>query len=63
MTVNFASEEDTPSHSEYCATLKKLIPDLFSGEFRIVTEFGRSLSAKSGFFLSRIEHTKVNTQL
>lgn len=31
---------------------------MFTGEYRVKTEFGRSIFAKNGFIISRIEYTK-----
>lgn len=58
LPVNFASDEVTPSFADYVAALRKAVPDLFSGEFRVITEFGRSVLAKAGFILARVEYTK-----
>ncbi len=58
LPVNFASDEVTPTFGDYVAALRKEAPDLFSGEFRIITEFGRSVLAKAGFILARVEYTK-----
>ena len=58
LPVNFASDEVTPTFADYVAALRKAVPDLFSGEFRVITEFGRSVLAKAGFILARVEYTK-----
>lgn len=34
------------------------MPELFSGEFKVITEFGQSIHAKCGFLLSQIEWMK-----
>lgn len=56
--VNFLSDEITPTFAEYAHFLKHKIPQLFSGKFRIKTEFGRAIMAKNGCILSRVECTK-----
>jgi diaminopimelate decarboxylase len=43
---------------EYSNILKETIPELFSGDFLIITEFGRSLIAKSAIAISKVEYTK-----
>ena len=58
LPVNFASEEITPTFADYAAILREKAPELFSGEYRVKTEFGRSIFAKNGFIASRIEYTK-----
>jgi len=40
--------------------LRKTNPELFSGQFKVITEFGRTYHAKAGFIVSRIEYTKVS---
>lgn len=59
LPVNFESDEVTPSFADYAAILREAAPALFSGEFRVITEFGRSVMAKNGFILARVEYTKV----
>ncbi|ETW07778.1 hypothetical protein, variant [Aphanomyces invadans] len=44
--------------SEYATLLLASVPELFSGEFRVVTEFGRSVFAKAGITLSLVETVK-----
>ncbi|MEV5238857.1 diaminopimelate decarboxylase [Streptomyces cinnamoneus] len=58
LPVNFASDEATPTHADYARVLAAAVPGLFAGEYRLVTEFGRSLLAKSGTILARVEYTK-----
>ncbi|WP_251054308.1 diaminopimelate decarboxylase [Streptomyces sp. ISL-66] len=59
LPVNFASDADTPTYAQYAAALRRAAPGLFSGAYGLVTEFGRSLTAKHGLVLSRVEYTKV----
>ena len=60
LPVNFKSEEISPTFADYAAVLRQHVPELFSGQFRVFTEFGRSIAAKAGFFLARVEYTKVS---
>jgi len=58
MSVNYWSDEDFPTYSQYAELLKARVPELFDGSFKVFTEFGRSLVQKSGWIGSRIEFTK-----
>ncbi|MGZ9931326.1 diaminopimelate decarboxylase [Streptomyces sp. NC-S4] len=58
LPVNFASDEETPTHAQYAAALRAAVPALFDGSYGLVTEFGRSLLAKHGLVLARVEYTK-----
>lgn len=58
LTVNFDSDEITPSYHDYADVLKREVPELFSGKYMVLTEFGRSLLAKAGSIATKIEYTK-----
>ncbi|WP_420719098.1 hypothetical protein [Streptomyces sp. WM6386] len=60
LPVNFADDETTPGFDDYVAALQAHAPALFTGEYEIVTEFGRSLLAKNGFTSACVEYTKVS---
>lgn len=60
LPVNFASDEHTPTHREYARRLAEEVPGLFDGSYGIVTEFGRSLVAKHGLVLARVEYAKTS---
>ena len=61
MSVNFTSDEIKPTFQQYSDALKKAVPELFDEkQFScVVTEFGRALVAKAGFFASRVEYVKT----
>ncbi|MFJ3204995.1 diaminopimelate decarboxylase [Streptomyces sp. NPDC086989] len=59
LPVNFASDAVTPTYAQYVAALREAVPGLFGGRYGLVTEFGRSLAAKHGLVLSRVEYTKT----
>ncbi|MEV5509562.1 diaminopimelate decarboxylase [Streptomyces orinoci] len=59
LPVNFASDAITPSHRDYARLLAATVPGLFDGRYRLVTEFGRSLLAKNGAVLARVEYAKT----
>ncbi|MEV8568091.1 diaminopimelate decarboxylase [Streptomyces sp. NPDC051322] len=58
LPVNFSSDEETPGYAEYARLLKETAPGLFDGRYGLITEFGRSLLAKHGTILARVEYTK-----
>ncbi|MER7519062.1 diaminopimelate decarboxylase [Streptomyces sp. NPDC126499] len=60
LPVNFASDEETPTYAEYADLLASTVPGLFDGRYALVTEFGRSLLAKHGTILARVEYTKTS---
>lgn len=60
LPVDFASDEHTPSYADYARALKAAAPGLFDGRYGLVTEFGRSLLAKHGLVLSRVEYVKTS---
>ncbi len=59
LSVNFKSDDISPTFASYSAALQAQVPMLFDGSCSVITEFGRSIVAKAGIFLSRVEYTKV----
>lgn len=59
LPVNFESDAPAPTFAEYAAILRAAVPALFTGEFKVITEFGRSVMAKNGFIVARVEYTKA----
>lgn len=58
LPVNFTSEETTPTFREYRTAIEDVVPGLFAGRYAITTEFGRSLLAKAGTIVARVEYVK-----
>ena len=58
LSVNFESEAVRPRFKDYADFLKARAPLLFSGKYRVLTEFGRAIMAKNGFILALVEYTK-----
>ncbi|HEV7625230.1 MAG TPA: diaminopimelate decarboxylase [Streptomyces sp.] len=58
LPVNFDSDEISPTFAEYAQLLARTVPGLFDGRYGLVTEFGRSLLAKAGTVLARVEYAK-----
>ncbi|MCY0951894.1 diaminopimelate decarboxylase [Streptomyces sp. H27-S2] len=59
LPVDFTSDEEPPAFARYAAALREAVPGLFDGSYGLVTEFGRSLLAKHGLVLARVEYTKT----
>ncbi|WP_436325958.1 diaminopimelate decarboxylase [Brevibacterium sp. FAM 27836] len=57
LSVNFDSEDVTPTFADYRSVLDEEVPELF--DFDVVTEFGRALLAKAGTILTRVEYAKT----
>ena len=58
LPVNFDSDEIKPTFEDYANKLQREVPDLFNGQFVVKTEFGRSIYAKNGIIVARVEYTK-----
>jgi diaminopimelate decarboxylase len=53
-----SEEPESSSYDAYRAELEATVPELFSGKYQLITEFGRSLLLKAGISLSRVEYVK-----
>ena len=58
LRVNFHSDKAAPTFQQYADFLRENIPELFTGEFRVKTEFGRAIMAKNGSMVARVEYSK-----
>jgi diaminopimelate decarboxylase len=58
LPVDFGSDHTNPTYADYADLLRAEIPGLFDGRYGLVTEFGRSLLAKNGAVLARVEYAK-----
>ncbi|MFF4362549.1 diaminopimelate decarboxylase [Streptomyces sp. NPDC001604] len=58
LPVNFGSDDTTPTYAHYARLLSEAVPGLFDGRYGLVTEFGRSLLAKHGTVVARVEYAK-----
>ncbi|WNM35567.1 diaminopimelate decarboxylase [Streptomyces sp. Li-HN-5-11] len=58
LPVNFGSEAASPTYAQYARLLREVVPGLLDGRYGLVTEFGRSLLAKQGTVVARVEYTK-----
>ncbi|MEW2620602.1 diaminopimelate decarboxylase [Streptomyces sp. NPDC048106] len=58
LPVNFAGEVTAPTYAAYARLLAEQVPGLCAGRYGLVTEFGRSLLAKHGTVVARVEYAK-----
>ncbi|MFJ9868249.1 diaminopimelate decarboxylase [Streptomyces sp. NPDC101165] len=58
LPVDFTAEATTPTYAQYARLLAEEVPGLFDGRYGLVTEFGRSLLARHGTVVARVEYTK-----
>ncbi|MEU1055866.1 diaminopimelate decarboxylase [Streptomyces sp. NPDC005876] len=58
LPVDFASDVTAPTYGEYVRVLREAVPGLFGGGYGLVTEFGRSLLARHGTLVARVEYAK-----
>ncbi len=59
LSVNFNSDDDTPTFEDYAAALQETAPELFDGTYKVITEFGRAIVAKNAFTMARVAYTKT----
>jgi len=57
-TYKDSEEPEAFAYRKYRELLEEKTPELFSGKYRIITEFGRSLLLKAGKSLTRINYIK-----
>ena len=58
LPISYDSRKQPPSMNDYARMLKEACPDLFNGNFRLITEFGRYAFTNAGFAISRVEYVK-----
>jgi diaminopimelate decarboxylase len=56
--TDYCSDNEAVQFSQYSSYLREQVPEIFSGQFHIITEFGRSVFTKNGISLSKIETVK-----
>lgn len=58
LPVSYHSEKVPVSMQQYVSMLKTSCYELFTGQFRLVTEFGRYIHANAGWVASKVEYVK-----
>jgi diaminopimelate decarboxylase len=58
MPVAYKHDATPPSIKKYSELLRKNCPQLFTNDFKIITEFGRWIFANAGWAVSKVEYVK-----
>lgn len=58
LAISYSHGHEPVSMKEYREALGKKVPELFSGDFRIITEFGRYIHTNTAWAVSRVEYVK-----
>jgi len=58
LPVSYFADKEPVTLSQYCEMLQKHCSELFSGEFRIITEFGRYIYANAAWVATKAEYVK-----
>lgn len=60
LSVTYRAGDRVADFGDYAAALRERAPDLFSGRWSLVTEFGRAVWANAATAFSRVEYTKTS---
>ncbi|ETP47423.1 hypothetical protein F442_06553 [Phytophthora nicotianae P10297] len=64
LSTNFDNEDVSPTFAEYVEVLRREAPQLFERTGRtILTEFGSSVSSKTGWVVSEVEYVKTHPRV
>jgi diaminopimelate decarboxylase len=58
LPVSYYADKEPVTIEQYHLMLKETCPELFNGEFRLITEFGRYIHANAGWVAARVEYVK-----
>lgn len=58
LPATYDAARPAPAMEAYAAGLERLCPELFTGRYRLVTEFGRYFHANTAWAVSRVEYVK-----
>lgn len=58
LPVAYSADDVPVTISQYKAMLEQKCPELFTGDFRLITEFGRYIHANAGWVASKVEVVK-----
>jgi diaminopimelate decarboxylase len=54
----YRDDESVPTPASYAGALRQAVPQAFSPDVRLITEFGRAIQTGCGFAASRVEYLK-----
>ena len=63
LPVCYLDEQPQPTMADYARALRASIPELFTADWQIISEFGRFVQANAGWVASRIEYVKEGEPL
>jgi diaminopimelate decarboxylase len=63
LSTIYRTGQSAPKPEAYRALLEDRSPELFSGDVRFITEFGRAIHANCGIALSRVEYVKPEQRI
>jgi diaminopimelate decarboxylase len=63
LPVSYTASESSARYTDYAQKLAEICPQIFRPEYRLVTEFGRSLFANAAIAVSKVEYVKDQEQL
>lgn len=58
LPFTYSADEVAVTISQYKAMLEQKCPELYTGEFRLITEFGRYIHANAGWVAAKVEVVK-----
>jgi len=58
LPVSYNTDKEPVTMQQYHSMLKETCPELFTGEFRLLTEFGRYIYANAGWVAAKVEYVK-----
>jgi diaminopimelate decarboxylase len=58
LPVSYHSDKEPVTMNQYVVMLRESCSELFSGGFRLITEFGRYIYANAGWVASKVEYVK-----
>lgn len=62
LSVSYSKDREHDSMNSYVRQLELDCPELFTGEYKLITEFGRYVFANAGIAFSRVEYVKTSAE-